>query len=293
MARRFLSALLVSIAVPLFACAYTSPGTPTGYVNDLAGVLSVSTKDSLEQELKAYDEKTTNQITVVTVQTIGNDYIENYAVKLFEEWKIGTKAHDNGVLILIAVQDRKMRIEVGYGLEGVITDTVADRIIRDQMVPQLRQNNYDAAVQGAVHTVMSAAANEYAADSKTSGNGNDLFGVVFFFGLFGLQWLAAILGRTKEWWLGGVLGFASGSAVAFFDPLHFSLVAYALMIGCLTAFGFFFDYIVSSTYNHAQRYGYDTPWWSGGNSGFGGGTGGGFGGFGGGSSGGGGASGSW
>lgn len=288
----FLVALLSLQGTIVFA--YVSPGVSSGYVNDFANVLSPEVKKNLEAQLVAFAEKTTTEIAVVTVPTIGDDYIEHYTEQLFKEWGIGTKNDDNGILLLVSVNDRKLRIEVGYGLEGAVPDGVADSIIRNDIVPELKSGNYDVAVSHGVDALMQASKDEYVAKEQAEPvSNNDIFQVLFFFGIFGLQWLAAILGKTKEWWLGGVLGFVGGSTLAFFNPFGFSLFAYGTIIAGLTAFGAFFDYIVSSTFNHAQSHGYDSPWWIGGGSGGSSFGGGGFGGFSGGSSGGGGASGSW
>lgn len=283
-------AVLLFCALPSAVFAYTSPGAPAGYVNDFANVITDGTQSELESILTTEQAETSNQVTVVTVATIGDDYIENYAEKLFKEWGIGTKNKDNGVLILLAIEDRKVRIEVGYGLEGALPDSVADSIIRNQMVPSLKSGDYDAAARNAVSAIVSAIHGEYTAE-PASERSDDWVVPAVFFAIFIFQWAAAILGRTKEWWPGGALGFVGSSAIALFDPFGFSLITYALVIAGLTAFGAFFDYVVSSTYQHDVRNGYDHPWWIGGGSS--GGSSGGFGGFGGGSSGGGGASGSW
>ncbi len=286
------TALLVLLvcALPSAVFAYSSPGNSTGYVNDFANVISDTTESELEVVLDAHEKETSNQVTVVTVSTLGDDYIEHYAVELFKEWGIGTEKNDNGILVLLAIEDRKVRIEVGYGLEGALPDSVADSIIRTKMVPALKNTDYDAAARDSVTAILSAIRGEYTAEASSEDTGDWIVPLVFF-GLFILQWGAAVLGRTKEWWPGGALGFVGSSAVAAFDPFGFSLITYALMIAGLTAFGSFFDYVVSSTYQHDVRNGYDHPWWIGG--GGGGSSSGGFGGFGGGMSGGGGASGSW
>jgi uncharacterized protein len=293
--RKFFVILIFSFAIPAAVFAYVSPGSATGFVNDFAGVLSAGTKSTLETELTQFRADTTSEISVVTVKTIADDYIENYAEKLFQEWGIGTEKNDNGVLLVVATEDHKLRIEVGYGLEGALPDSIADSIIRNDMVPLLKENDFDGAVAAGVRSIMQATRGEYtAAQESESSPWSDLVFPIIFFGVFVLQWLGAILGRSKSWWLGGVLGFAGGAGLSLVDPFGFSFVAHALFALGLTGLGLFFDYVVSSTFHHAQKYGYDSPWWVGGNSGFGSGnSSGGFGGFGGGSSGGGGASGSW
>jgi uncharacterized protein len=231
-------------------------------------------------------------VAVVTVSTIGDEYIEQYAVRLFEEWGVGSSEKDNGVLVLLAVQDRKIRIEVGYGLEGALPDSVAQRIITNEMVPSLAAGDYDGAVLRGTEAIIEATRGEYTASNPTT-NMNAIFDVafpLFIFGSFVLQWIGAILARTKSWWLGGVLGTVLGASVS--SVMGWWMLYGALLTIGLTLFGLFFDYVVSSTYRHSQKYGVTPPWWAGG-TGYSGRSSGGFGGFGGGRSGGGGASGSW
>ena len=96
----------------------------------------------LEQRLDAFDDSTSNQIAIVTIPTLGDYDIETYANKLFRTWGIGSAKHDNGILILVAVNDHKMRIEVGRGLEGAIPDVTAKDIIDNDLAPNFRENNY-------------------------------------------------------------------------------------------------------------------------------------------------------
>lgn len=285
------AALLASLAgfAPA-ALAYSSPGSPSGYVNDFAQVLSTGTKDSLESELSAFEKSTSNEITVVTVPNMGGDYVENYAVKLFEEWGVGKKNTDNGVLLLLSIEEHKMRIEVGYGLEGALPDSVAQSILNNEMTPLLKQGDYDGAVTAGVQAIEGATKGEYvsSAPSPVVSAVENNVGHIFVFGLVLFQILAALFARSRSWWAGGVVGFLGGLGIAwiFISSLVFS----GLLIVALTLLGLLLDYLVSKGYESAKARGITPPWWIGGG---GRGGGGGFGGFGGGSSGGGGASGSW
>src|SRR5690606_28897850 len=95
-----------------------------------------------------------NQIAVLTIPTLGDDSVEDYAVRVFEDWKLGRLGKDNGVLVLVAPQDRRMRIEVGYGLEGTLTDAAAGRVIRDLMTPRFREGNYDVGIEAGITGVI-------------------------------------------------------------------------------------------------------------------------------------------
>lgn len=288
------AALLASVTtfVPP-VLAYSSPGTPSGYVNDFVKVLSTEAKQSLETELTAFEKQTSNEITVAIVPDMGGDYIENYAVKLFEEWGIGKKDKDNGVLLLLSIEERQMRIEVGYGLEGALPDSVAQSILNNNMMPLLKAGDYDGAVTAGVHAIEQATKGEYTAPSQKQNALEQLLQEnpmsVLIPLLFLFQFFAAILGRSHSWWAGGVIGFLGAFGIGWFFALGL-LFAVPLAI-FLTILGLIFDYVVSMGYQNAKARGVNPPWWIGG-SGRGGG-GGGFGGFGGGMSGGGGASGRW
>lgn len=286
--------LLAAFAVAPFALAYTSPGSPVGFVNDFAGVLSDEAKRGLESELANFEQTTSNEIVVATVPTMGGDYIENYAAKLFEEWGIGKKDKDNGVLLVLSIEERKMRIEVGYGLEGALPDSIAQDILNNEMAPLLKAGDYGGAVTAGVQAIEQAIKGEYAASSAKSGNLSALLSqnaeALFIFGLILFQFFAAILARSRSWWAGGVIGFLGGLGVWWFLALGLLLILPLTIVFVL--FGLLFDYFVSRSYQKARALGVPPPWWIGGGRG-GHSSGGGFSGFGGGSSGGGGASGSW
>jgi uncharacterized protein len=273
--------------------AYVSPGKPTGYVNDFARVLSPDTVQSLTSELSSFQETTSNEIAVVTISSLGGDYIEHYASQLFEEWGIGKKEKDNGILLLIAVEDHKLRIEVGYGLEGALPDSVAKRILETEMTPKLKARDYDGAVTVAVTAIEQAVKGEYTPARGTSSGFLDMpvEGIVtsLFFLLVVLQTIASIFARSKSWWAGGIVGILGGALVGMF--LNFGLGEIVLLSTALGTTGALFDYLISNGYAVAKSSGRTPPWWTGGAGGFGGGSSGG--GFGGGSSGGGGASGGW
>ena len=274
------------------ALAYTSPGKPTGFVNDFAQVLSGSTKAELESELTQFEKSTSNEIAVAIVPSLDGDYVENYAVKLFEEWGIGKKNTDNGVLLLLAIEDRKMRIEVGYGLEGALPDSVAQSILDNEMTPLLKAGNYDGAVTAGVHAIEQATKGEYTA-TQTSPvlSAEAIANLTIFFIIFVIQFLGAILARSRSWWAGGIIGFLGGLSITWI--LAVTLFIALPIVIALTLLGLLFDYLVSKGYAGAKARGVSPPWWTGGSGFSGGGGGGSFGGFSGGSSGGGGASGSW
>jgi uncharacterized protein len=235
---------------------------PPRLVNDVAGVLSPEQREILEQKLVALDDSTSNQIAVVLIKTLGDNSIEDYATKLFRSWGIGNKKTNNGILIIAAIDDRKMRIEIGYGLEGAIPDVVAASIYRNELVPEFRQENYYRGLDKAINALTKAAVGEYKVKKerkgKGGGGGSSILGVIVI--IFVIIIVIARAGRGGG---GGMGGGRSG----------FGSIAEAVILSSLLSGG---------------RGGGSGGGWGGG-----GGGGGGFGGFGGGSSGGGGAGGGW
>ena len=150
------------------------PATPQ-LVTDLAGVLSPEQKQALENKLVAIDDSSSNQIAVVILPTLDGNPIEEYATKLFREWGIGNTKTNNGVLLLIAVEDKKIRIEVGYGLEGAIPDITAINIIDNDLKPAFREGAYYEGIDKATDDIAKAAVGEYQVKrvkkTKSKGNG--------------------------------------------------------------------------------------------------------------------------
>lgn len=284
--------LFLLFVVPTFAQTFPKP---VGYVNDFANLYSDSFKNRLEQELRAFDASKSAEIAVVTVQDLQGTTIDDYAVRLFENWKIGKKGQDNGVLVLIAKSEREVRIEVGYGLEPVITDARAGRIIRDRMTPAFKAGDYEEGTQRAVSDLEKYISGEPVAETAPP-SVPDLswLGEVFPFLFFGLIYLGSFLARSKEYYAGGIIGGVIGLVIGIFVGGVVLLLVLVVIFGLI---GLGLDYILSRNYQALRTQNKRTDWWGsrggfyGGGRGFGGG--GGFGGFGGGSSGGGGASGRW
>ncbi|MBI1961705.1 MAG: TPM domain-containing protein [Parcubacteria group bacterium] len=286
----------ILLALPLSAAAYVSPGAPGGFVNDFAGVLSSEERASLGQLLSEYQKQTGNEIAVAIVNSVGDETIETYAVALFQEWGIGEAGHDNGALFVVAVADREMRIEVGYGLEGDLTDVEAKHLISTVIPPYFASEDYDGGVRAAVIGMLQAVGADVAVGAAVSeGRNNGSFiGEYFWLLIFVFIWLASVFARSRSWWLGGVVGAAGGMIAGFATGGWWWLPI-------LIAAGLGLDYLVSTKYQSlflhtdgATKHHSMFPWiffmgggphrWD---------KGGGFGGFGGGMSGGGGASGRW
>lgn len=149
----FLSALCLVIAVGNIACSQTQFPPLTGYVNDVAHLLDNATKKSLTERLAELEEKTGDQIVIVTLPTLAGNDIETYSNSLFRTWKLGQEKINNGVLLVIAPNEREVRIEVGYGLEGELTDALSAVIIDSFILPNFRKENYQKGIIEAIHAI--------------------------------------------------------------------------------------------------------------------------------------------
>jgi len=256
---------------------------PTGYVNDFADIISQNVEVALEEQLRTLEASSSHELTVVTLSSLEDDVIENTAVELFEQWGIGKKNQDNGVLLLIAPNERELKIEVGYGLEPVLTDSRAGTIIRTIITPKFKENDYDAGILNGVSAIQKTITQDPTAfdNLESSPTTESDFNAVFFIAILMLIYAGSFLARSKRIWPGGVFGIIIGYI--------FAAVTGAIFLGL---WGLFLDFILSKNYKARKKKGLSTAWWSSG-GGFSGKSGGGFGGFSGGSSGGGGASGSW
>jgi uncharacterized protein len=144
------SALLVGIllsANAALAQAIVAPPAPTQYVTDSTGALSTQTRDALESELRAYQKDSGHQVIVWIAQTTGDVPLETYTVDAAQRWKVGRKGKDDGAVLFVFMHDHQARIEVGYGLEGDLTDATSKQIILDEIIPRMRAGDVDGAVR--------------------------------------------------------------------------------------------------------------------------------------------------
>lgn len=149
-----LTAVAALFASAAAAQTYQTPPPPTRWVTDNAGFISAQTRQQLDARLQQYERDTGHQVVVWIGTTTGGVPLEEWAVRTFETWGIGKKGKDDGVGIFVFAQDRKLRIEVGYGLEGDLPDAYASQIIEEQAVPRLRAGDRDGAVAATVDSVL-------------------------------------------------------------------------------------------------------------------------------------------
>jgi uncharacterized protein len=241
--------------VPLLVTGSDFPPKPKNLVNDYAGILNNQQINDLERKLVAFDDSTSNQITLVTVKDLGGYEVADYAVNLGNQWGVGQSGKKNGIVFLIAPNERKVTIQTGYGLEPVLPDIIAGRIIREQVAPSFRNGNYYEGIDKAIDAIILYTGSEFKAEPEAD---NPYLILFLILGFLLLLLLFAYLTRNMT----------SQSRQIIRGGGH-------------------------SWNGGGSNWGGGFGGWGGGSSGGGSSGGGGFGGFGGGSFGGGGASGSW
>ena len=268
-----------------------------GYVNDYAGMISPSVRSKMEGELRAFEQSDSTQIVILTVPSLEGENIEEFSIKVAEAWKIGQQQRDNGILLIVSKQERKIRIEVGRGLEGKLTDLMAGRIIDQVIKPRFKQGDFDGGFITGTSALVDATRGEFKAEQgpvqRRQKGFPPFLTFLLFFGIFVL-----ILGSFSRI-LGGIAG-----AIGLPSLVHLTVVPAGILPSILLALvGFGSGFFLSNLFslggsrrgghrNHGGGFFYG-PWVGGSSIGGGGGfSGGGFSG-GGGSFGGGGASGNW
>lgn len=218
---KFISRLFIIsiLLLPPFIAAGVDIPFLSGRVTDNAEILTEGMRRTLTERLKSHEESTGNQIAILTIPSLGGENIEGYAGSVFGAWKLGQKGKDNGVLVIVVPDDRRMRIEVGYGLEGTLTDLVAGRIIRNIMAPKFKEGDFDGGLQAAVNAIIGTLEGSEVPEikdspvpksNKSSGLQIDepdlpliqriLFGA-FIFGIIGLFTVIGVLTPGVGWFL--------------------------------------------------------------------------------------------
>ena len=228
-ARPFRSCALVAVLLVATVVAALEVPYLSGRVNDQADLLGDSFETGLDGRLRQLEEDTGAQVAVLTIVSLEDDPIEDYSIRVVETWKLGRAGADDGVLILIVRDDRRMRIEVGYGLEGMLTDAQAGRIIDGLMAPRFRAGDFEGGVEAAADAVSSAIRGEPVDLPEEAARGRGMNpGPLIFFLIFGLPFIgAALSSRGAAGWIlylfltpfffafpAAMLGLKAGAVVA-------------------------------------------------------------------------------
>ncbi len=183
------------------------------YITDYTGTLSSAQINAINRELKAFNDSTSNQIVVLMITSLNGYPIENFTYEVATKNKIGTKKHDNGILFFIAKEDRKMRLEVGYGLEGALPDALASSIIRNEIAPYFRKGDYYRGIASGILAIQAAIKGEYTAEDTNDRNGGG--GQFITFIIFILIFIFSIFRRRGGGGMIYVGGFGGGSSSGF------------------------------------------------------------------------------
>jgi len=292
MTRRLLPLILMLLAGAASAQDLQPVPALEARVTDRTGTLTPGQQAELEQKLAAFEQRKGAQVALLIVPTTQPEAIEQYSIRVVDAWKLGRKQSDDGVLLLVALQDRALRIEVGYGLEGVLPDAISSRIINDTIKPLFRQGDIYGGVTAGLQQIMQVVDGEPLPppDRSWKRPADRLSGVlpVLIFG-------ALVIGTVLRALLGRTLGaLATGGATGALVWVFSQVLGLAIGAGVMALIFSFMAGLASTGRGIGRR---GPPWGGWGGGGFGGGGGGGFGGggFGGGGGGfgGGGASGRW
>lgn len=236
---RFARALLGAVLLAFVTQAWPQIAVPdlSHRVTDLTATLSPTQMESLEQKLAAFEAEKGSQIAVLLVATTLSEDIAQFGIRVAEAWKIGRQNVDDGVILIVAKNDRKLRLEVGYGLEGVIPDAVAKRIIEETITPYFKRGDFAGGIDAGVNQLMQLIRGEALPPPEPQPNyeqNENSFMFILVAGLFTGFILSVLMGR----FMGGLLaGLGSGAAAAVFLGAGFAIVL-GLMVFILILGGF-------------------------------------------------------
>jgi uncharacterized protein len=212
--RAVIAALAVLAGAAAPALALEVPPRPEGRVSDYAHLLSPAAAGRIESMLARHEAESSDQIAVAIFRSLEGEALEDFSIRLAEQWKIGTREHSNGVILVIFADDRRTRLEVGYGLEGRLTDALSDRILRQVLAPRFRTGDFDGGVEAAMGAIIQVVQGEYQGKGRLpeESSGGSAAGALG--GLLFIIVLIAILTRGPSWiwWLilGNMLGGGRG-----------------------------------------------------------------------------------
>jgi len=204
----------------------------TGYINDTAGLLTPGQKQVLENTLREHEQNTGHQFVLLTIPSLEGEVLENYSIKVAEKWKIGRKNLDNGLIMLIARDDREIRIEVGYGLESVITDAFSGSVIREIIVPAFKAGDFNTGIENAFKALMNRSLGlEVDIPASSTGSGvpkdiEDKFVMLLFFTVF----FGIVTKLIPKFWMKGIAGMFVLPLLILLFGFKVSIVLFGVLI---------------------------------------------------------------
>ena len=233
-ARVFGLAFLLAPTLISLALALNVPPL-RGRVNDYAGLMPADRAQALEERLARFESETGHQIALLTVPSLEGDSLEDFSIRVAESWKIGKKGFDNGAILLIARDDRRLRIEVGYGFEGVLPDAIANRIINEVITPRFRSGDYAGGIEAGVDSILKITKGEALPERSRAATGRNAQGSSLMTVFMITVILALFIGMTSRGLLGGAFGgAASGLVTSLFGAGGVGLVLLlAVIVGAV------------------------------------------------------------
>jgi uncharacterized protein len=222
-----------------------------GYVNDYGNMISLSVRAELENELKSFEQTDSTQIVILTIPSLEGEVIEDLSIKVAESWKIGQKNKDNGVIFLVAKQERKMRIEVGRGLEGRLTDLMAGRIIDLVVKPRFKRGDFDGGFIAGVSALIDATRGEFKADGNHRPQKVDRFSRISTFLIFGGM-ILLVLGSLSRI-LGGIAGAIGLPLLVYLGVFPVGLILLIILAVLGLGIGLFLPALFSSGAHYRGR----------------------------------------
>jgi uncharacterized protein len=193
------------------ASALEAPARPEGRVTDQTGTLTPGEMAALNQKLSADERETTNQIAVLLIPSLQGDSLEEFSIRLAEKWKIGQRGKNNGVILLIVKNEKKLRIEVGYGLEGALPDALAGSIIRNEIAPRFKTGQFFQGIDAGINAIMAATKGEYKAPRKKTQSSPGFPFWMFIPVVFIVAFIfMTAIGRRRYYHSGGSRGWTTG-----------------------------------------------------------------------------------
>jgi uncharacterized protein len=221
---RFLVIVALWLALACAGLAETMPPKPAKYFNDLAGVITPATASQLDEKLRQFERDTSNQIVVAIFPRLETESsVQDFTYRIAESWGVGQKDRRNGAVLFVFIAERKMFIQVGYGLEGALPDALCKRIITEEIAPPFKAGYYDSGATAGVEAMIKATRGEYVGTGTAHGDGSEVDSL--FFGIIVTLFLLIIVAQMATRWRRGTVYRSGGRGRGAGDGLFWTIVS--------------------------------------------------------------------